>query len=47
MRVVLFIVGIPCFSFSRAHAQTSIYTQVGQVQGPADAIAGIAPSPDG
>ncbi len=47
MRSVLLIVAVFCLSFSVLFAQTSIYTQVSQVQGPSDAIAGIAISPDG
>lgn len=47
MRSVLLIVATFGLSFSVLRAQTSIYTQVGQVQGPSDAIAGIAISPDG
>lgn len=47
MRSVLSIVATFGLSFSVLRAQTSIYTQVGQVQGPSDAIAGTAISPDG
>lgn len=47
MRYVRLIVAVFSLSFSTVFAQTSIYAQIGQVQGPADAIAGIALSPDG